>query len=47
MIKAAARKYKIEPKINISYAEAVSQFILDNEIKLLKYDPSNWRWERY
>jgi len=26
MIKAAARKYKIEPKINISYTEAMSQF---------------------
>lgn len=47
IIKAAARKYKIEPKINISYAESVDKFVADNREKLATYDPGNWRWDRY
>lgn len=43
MVKVAARKYKLEPKINITYTEAVTQFLDEYQTKMEKYDPNPWR----
>lgn len=46
MIKVAGRKFKIEPKANISFETAVKMFFEENEEKLILYDPNIWRWEK-
>lgn len=47
MIKVAGRKFKIEPKINITFDEAVEKFFEENQEKLKTYDPNIWRWDKY
>lgn len=46
MIKVAGRKFKIEPKVNISFEKAVMLFFEENEDKLKVFDPNIWRWDK-
>jgi len=46
MIKVAARKYKIEPKANVSYSEAVEFLFQNHADEMSLYNPNTWRWEK-
>jgi len=46
IIRSASRKYKLEPKLNISYSETVQKFIEEFEDKLVQYNPTSWRWDK-
>jgi len=46
IVKVAGRKYKIEPRINITFDKAMEIFFEENEEYLKTFDPNIWRWER-
>lgn len=47
LVKAAARRYKLNPKIDMTYSEAMQKFLDEYNISMSKYDASTWRWDRY
>lgn len=47
MIKSAIRKYKLEPKLDITYSDAVQEMFNEHTNKFSEYNPNTWRWGQY
>lgn len=47
MIKSSIRKFKLEPKANVTYAKSVEMLFEHHADEMSNYNPSIWRWDRY
>lgn len=47
MIKSAVRKFKLEPKSDITYSAAVEQLFTAHGGAMAEYNPNTWRWANY